>query len=87
MLKERRNQAARLLVCNAAAEAALLDDEISAREEGLEDGVKRLSITIPADKVQKAWQKAVRLEGRTHDFPGFRQGKKASIDMHMYDRT
>ena len=53
-----------------------MDDEISASEEKLENGVKRLSVTVPADKVLKAWQKAVRLEGRTHDFPGFRQGKK-----------
>ena len=52
-----------------------------ASDEVLPNGVKRLNITVPAEKVTKAWEKAIRLEGRSHDFPGFRQGKKASLQI------
>ena len=65
--------------CQATKTAEKLEDDVAASDEVLPNGVKRLHITVPAGKVAKAWEKAIRLEGRSHDFPGFRQGKKASI--------
>ena len=81
--KARRNASHRPVLCRAAAEAEVLDDEVSANEEKLDNGRKRLDVTIPADKVLKAWQRAIKLEGRTHDFPGFRQGKKVGSVMRF----
>lgn len=83
-LPERRH--ASPVVCRAATEAVELEeDEVRARDEFLPQGVKRLHVTVPADKVAKAWQKAVKLEGRSHDFPGFRQGKKASLSTPTFN--
>lgn len=67
------------LSCQATKQAEKLEDEVIASDEILPDGVKRLHITVPADKVAKAWQKAIKLEGKSHDFPGFRQGKKVGF--------
>ncbi len=67
-------------LCQATKEAEKLDEDLAASDELLPNGVKRLHVTVPAEKVAKAWQKAIKLEGKSHDFPGFRQGKKVSIE-------
>lgn len=66
-------------ICHATAQAEEPKQKINSKEEDGPGGVKRFTITVPAAAVGKAWQKAIKMESRSHDFPGFRQGKKVML--------